>query len=187
MKTFKLCVLFALAGVGLAATAPKAAAQVDIHVGIGAPVAPVVVAPAPVVVAPEPVAVAPVCPYGYYNYAPYNCAAFGYYGPQWFVSGVFIGAGPWFHGPVGFHAYVDRSFDPRFGYRGYCPRRGERADWGRHSGWERNFHGNEEHVEYRHDNGHHYGQYKEHDHGHADDHGHGHDDDHGHGRGHDRD
>ena len=40
----------------------------------------------------------PACPYGYYDYAPYRCAPYGYYGPEWFNGGVFIGAGPWFHG-----------------------------------------------------------------------------------------
>ena len=40
----------------------------------------------------------PVCEYGYYDYAPYPCAPYGYYGPSWFSSGVFIGAGPWYHG-----------------------------------------------------------------------------------------
>ena len=39
----------------------------------------------------------PVCSYGYYDYAPYSCAPYGYYGPQWFDGGVFIGAGPWYH------------------------------------------------------------------------------------------
>ena len=43
---------------------------------------------------------APVCPYGYFDYAPYNCAPYGYYGPEWFTGGVFIGAGPWFHAPA---------------------------------------------------------------------------------------
>ena len=42
---------------------------------------------------------APACPYGYYDYAPYNCSPYGYYGPDWFRGGLFIGAGPWFHGP----------------------------------------------------------------------------------------
>ncbi|MGC0774126.1 MAG: hypothetical protein WB543_14430, partial [Candidatus Acidiferrum sp.] len=40
----------------------------------------------------------PVCVYGYYSYYPYACAPYGYYGPDWFYDGVFIGAGPWFHG-----------------------------------------------------------------------------------------
>ena len=42
----------------------------------------------------------PACPYGYYDVAPYNCAPYGYYGSEWFSGGVFIGAGPWFHGPT---------------------------------------------------------------------------------------
>src|ERR1700676_3023517 len=41
---------------------------------------------------------APVCTYGYYDYSPYACAPYGYYGPDWFAGGVFIGAGPWYHG-----------------------------------------------------------------------------------------
>lgn len=66
----------------------------------------------------------PVCPYGYYDYAPYYCAPYGYYGPDWFVGGVFVGAGPWFHGPHGFAGHVDNRFDPRRGYRGPRPERG---------------------------------------------------------------
>ena len=49
-------------------------------------------------VGPGYVGPAPVCAYGYYSYYPYACAPYGYYGPQWFVGGVFIGAGPWYHG-----------------------------------------------------------------------------------------
>ena len=152
-------------------SASKSSAEVQISVNIG---------------------VEPVCPYGYYNYAPYGCAPFGYYGPTWFSGGVFLGAGPWFHGPVGFRGYIDRTYDPRFGYHGPFPVRGEHADWGHHRGWEKQFRGHEYREEYRHDNGHHYGQYKDHDdhddHGHGN--GHGHDKgDHGngHGHGHDRD
>ena len=40
----------------------------------------------------------PACPYGYYSDYPYACAPYGYYGPSYFAGGVFIGAGPWFHG-----------------------------------------------------------------------------------------
>ena len=43
----------------------------------------------------------PVCEYGYYGYAPYACAPYGYYGPSYFLGGVFIGAGPWFRGGYG--------------------------------------------------------------------------------------
>ena len=177
MKGSRLLVVAAVAALSLAGAGPHAGAQVSVHVQIGS---------------------APVCPYGYFDYAPYSCAPFGYYGPQWFRGRVFLGAGPWFAGPEGFHGYVDRGFDPRFGYRGRFPERAERADWGRHEGWERHFRGNDMHEEYRHDNGHHYGQYKDHDNGHGnghgDDrghgrgndngHGHGHDDDHGHGHDH---
>ena len=67
----------------------------------------------------------PICPYGYYEVPPYNCAPDGYYGPEWFVNGVFIGAGPWFHGPERFYGHVDHALDYRKGYRGPMPARGE--------------------------------------------------------------
>jgi hypothetical protein len=67
----------------------------------------------------------PACPYGYYGYAPYNCAPYGYYGPQWFNGGIFIGAGRWFHGPRGFHGYVNNHYDPHYGYHGPYPHHGE--------------------------------------------------------------
>ena len=74
------------------------------------------------------IGVAPDCPYGYYDVAPYGCAPAGYYGPEWFSGGVFIGAGPWFHGPAGFHGHVDNHFDPHHGYHGPVPGRGEKPD-----------------------------------------------------------
>jgi len=70
------------------------------------------------------IGVAPVCPYGYFDYAPYDCAPYGYYGPDWFVGGVFFGAGPWFRGPAGFHGHVDNRYDPRHGYHGPVPDHG---------------------------------------------------------------
>jgi hypothetical protein len=70
---------------------------------------------------------APACPYGYYDFAPYNCAPYGYYGPEWFSGGVFIGAGPWFHGAHDFYGHVDNRFDPHHGYHGPHPERGDRA------------------------------------------------------------
>ena len=165
MKALRIALVAFSAGAPCALIAPSAKAQVSINVQIGA---------------------APVCPYGYFNYAPYSCAPFGYYGPEWFTGGIFIGAGPWFRGPEGFHGYVDHDYDPRFGYHGYMPARGEHADWGRHEGWERHWHGNEFREEH-HDNGHHYGEYKHDDDDHGHGHGHGHDDDHcDHGHGHDR-
>ncbi len=68
----------------------------------------------------------PVCPYGYYEGPPYNCAPDGYYGPEWFSGGVFLGAGPWFHGPRRFYGHVDHALDYREGYHGSFPARGER-------------------------------------------------------------
>src|SRR6266850_5251455 len=67
--------------------------------------------------------VAPVCAYGYYGYAPYACAPYGYYGPDWFVGGVFIGAGRWFHGyrGPGFYSrpgFYGRGFYVRPGFVG---------------------------------------------------------------------
>jgi hypothetical protein len=66
----------------------------------------------------------PGCPYGYFDYAPYDCAPYGYYGPDWFNGGLFIGAGPWFHGPHGFYGHVDNRYDPHHGYHGPMPERG---------------------------------------------------------------
>jgi hypothetical protein len=97
--------LFASAiGIGITATAPKAKAQVGVEVGV-----------------------APDCPYGYYDVPPYNCAPYGYYGPEWFSGGVFIGAGKWFHGPENFYGNVDTRFHPEHGYQGAFPARGEKA------------------------------------------------------------
>ena len=67
------------------------------------------------------VGLAPDCPYGYFDYSPYDCAPYGYYGPDWFVGGAFIGAGPWFRGPQGFFGHVDNRFDPHNGYAGPAP------------------------------------------------------------------
>jgi hypothetical protein len=103
MAKVKMLVLsvFAIAVLSLAPAAPT---QVAVGVDVGVP---------------------PVCPYGYFDYAPYDCAPYGYYGPDWFIGGVFIGAGPWFHGPRGFYGHVDNRFDPRNGYHGPLPQRGE--------------------------------------------------------------
>lgn len=73
------------------------------------------------------VGIAPDCPYGYFDAAPYDCAPYGYYGPDWFAGGVFVGAGPWFRGPRTFYGHVDNRFDPHNGYAGPLPGRGERA------------------------------------------------------------
>src|SRR6266536_5603003 len=60
----------------------------------------------------------PECVYGYYSYYPYACAPYGYYGPDYFLGGIFIGAGPWYN-------YYGHSYYGRGDYgRGYYPRRG---------------------------------------------------------------
>jgi hypothetical protein len=111
----------------------------------------------------------PVCEWGYYPYYPYACAPYGYWGPEWFVSGVFIGAGPWYHfyylhpglwvgfrsGPafVRFHDHDFRRFDAdrgfrRFDHDGFRSGRdfrrfdGDRRSWGGERGFrEREFRG----------------------------------------------
>lgn len=105
MNGFKYLALVAVAGVCFTVTAPKIEAQVSIGVDIGS---------------------APDCPYGYYDAAPYGCAPYGYYGPEWFTGGVFVGAGPWFHGPDNFQGNVDNSFDPNHGYNGPRPKVGDK-------------------------------------------------------------
>ena len=118
MRVFTF-ILAAAATIGLTAMTPKAQAQVGISVGVE-----------------------PVCPYGYYDVPPYACAPPGYYGPEWFLNGVFIGAGPWFHGPHDFHGWVDNHFHPEHGYHGPMPARGEHAEPGRRVD-AAHFHGNE--------------------------------------------
>ena len=70
----------------------------------------------------------PQCAYGYYGYSPYSCAPYGYYGPEWFSNGYFIGAGPWFRS-----GYRRQEVRPDFDDReyGYGERRGYRRDYGR--------------------------------------------------------
>ena len=88
--------LMLLSVLGLSLMAAPAAQAAPVVVGVGIGVAPVYVGPPP------------VCPYGYYSYYPYACAPYGYYGPEWFSGGVFIGAGPWFHGFVGRPGFAGR-------------------------------------------------------------------------------
>jgi hypothetical protein len=99
------------------------------------------VAPAQVSVGVN-IGVAPVCPYGYFDYAPYDCAPYGYYGPDWFVGGVFVGAGPWFHGRRGFWGHVDNRYDPNHGYHGPLPERGARPFYHFQGNEARDGHGN---------------------------------------------
>ncbi len=120
MTSPKCLALVAVAGLCFAASAPKTEAQVTVSVGA-----------------------APVCPYGYYDYAPYKCAPYGFYGPEWFSGGVFIGAGPWFHGPEHFQGHVDNHFDAQRGYKGPYPERGEAPRPENRVDHMSSFHGNE--------------------------------------------
>jgi hypothetical protein len=98
---------------------PVAYSQGQVSVGVG-------VGPVGVVVGHPYIAGPPVCAYGYYDYYPYACAPYGYYGPDYFIDGVFIGAGPWYH--WGHPAWFwDR------GYRGWG-----REGW-RHEAWEHGY------------------------------------------------
>ena len=104
MNGIKFLAIAVLAGAALTMGAPKTEAQISVSIGV-----------------------APACPYGYYDYAPYRCAVYGYYGPEWFHGRTFIGAGPWFHGSANFHGHVNNGFDPQHGYNGRVPENGERA------------------------------------------------------------
>ena len=115
LKTL-LCTSALLAGMAMT---PAAKAQIVVGVGIG---------------------IQPVCSYGYYDYAPYNCSPDGYYGPQWFNNGVFIGAGQWHRGGTNFRGDVNNRYDPQHGYKGNMPARGEVAS---HRGAAPSFKGNE--------------------------------------------
>lgn len=86
--------------------------------------------------APAYVGPAPVCDYGYYPYAPYACAPYGYYGPDWFDGGVFIGAGPWFHGFYGRPGFYGHG--GFYGGRGFY---GRGDDHFEHGGFRGGFHG----------------------------------------------
>jgi hypothetical protein len=120
VNIFKYLVLTLVAGICFMVSTPTAQAQVSVEIGA-----------------------APVCPYGYHDIPPYECAPYGYYGPEWFVGGVFIGAGPWFHGPASFRGHVDRRFDFHRGYRGPMPARGERPEPARRLDKIPHFKGNE--------------------------------------------
>jgi hypothetical protein len=103
MKVLSVLKSLAISAVAITAMGATSVSSSQVTVGIG---------------------VAPVCPYGYFDYAPYDCAPYGYYGPDWFTDGIFIGAGPWFHGHAGWYGHVDNRFDPRHGYNGPLPGHG---------------------------------------------------------------
>src|ERR1035437_5462408 len=105
MIRFKYLVLATFVGACFTVAAPKIQAQVSVNIGV-----------------------APDCPYGYYDTAPYGCAPYGYYRPEWFSGGVFIGAGPWFHGSDDFRGHVNNRFHPEHGYKGPAPKVGDKPE-----------------------------------------------------------
>ena len=104
MRYLKYCALVAVLMV------PLAYSQAEVRWGVG------------IGVGPGYVAGPPVCEYGYYDYSPYACAPYGYYGPQWFSGGVFIGAGPWYHSYLGRGGYYGR--EGYYGRSGFYGREG---------------------------------------------------------------
>ncbi len=132
-----------LALLGLLAL-PLAYSQAEVRFGVG------------IGFGPGYVAGPPSCAYGYYSEYPYSCAPYGYYGPSYFVNGIFIGAGPWYHGysrpyyanPYYGHQYYGRSYYDRSYYgRSYSDRRYENHGWDNRRGYngrdrDRDFHGN---------------------------------------------
>ena len=125
----------ALLGILFLTAGSAHAAQVAVGVRVG---------PVGVAVGPEP-----VCAYGYYPYYPYGCAPVGYWGPNYFVGGIFIGAGPWFHGwghPYGWYVRPGYAYRPGWAYRPGPVYRGAPAHGfvGGHEAWHGNaggFHG----------------------------------------------
>ena len=113
MRHLRLVFFIALLAVALGFST-QAQARVFVGVGIGPVIAPVPYAYGP-----------PVCDYGYYDYYPYACAPYGFYGPDWFAGGIFIGAGPWFH-----HGWYPGVYRGGFGYRGGIAYRGGYAPRG---------------------------------------------------------
>ncbi len=98
----------------LAGLALAPAVQAQIVVDIGAP---------------------PVCSYGYYDYAPYACAPYGFYGPGYFYGGVFLGMGPWAGWGYG-HGWGSHRFSNGGGgsYRGGGGEAAGRSNYARGSG-----------------------------------------------------
>jgi len=88
--------------VAAVALAPAPAANAQVFIGIGGP--------------------PPVCQWGYYDYAPYACSPYGYYGSGYFYNGIFLGMGPWAGWGYGHGWGGHRFYDDGGGrYRGGGP------------------------------------------------------------------
>ncbi len=126
----------------------------------------------------------PVCEWGFYPDYPFGCAPYGYYGPEWFADGVFIGAGPWYNfyyaRPAYYRPYYVRSVwyvnrfhdrdrfvfrDERFhdrdrGFRGFREDEFREHDFDRGRGFreDREFHDHGRHEGWDHGRGHERGE-----------------------------
>src|ERR1035441_75805 len=120
MNGLRILALAAVAGICFMATNPKTQAQVGVEIGV-----------------------APVCPYGYYDVPPSDCPPYASYHPECFTGGVFIGAGPWFHGADNFRGHVNNRFHPEHGYSGPRPARGDKPEPGKRLDKVAHFKGNE--------------------------------------------
>ena len=112
MRGFKWLVCASALLTCLALAPTTASAQVRVGVAIGGPQVGVAIGGPP-----------PVCSWGYYDYYPYACAPYGYYGPGYFYNGIFLGVGPWAywgygHGWGGHRFYGARGGYYHGGYRG---------------------------------------------------------------------
>jgi hypothetical protein len=85
---------------------PLAYSQAQVRIGIG--------------FGPGYVAGPPACAYGYYSDYPYACAPYGFYGPSYFENGIFIGAGPFYHGYS--RPYYGGSYNGSYYGRSYSGR-----------------------------------------------------------------
>ena len=134
MRHTKILGLAAVLGILLMIPAASTQAQVRVGVAVG----PVAVGVGPAYIGPPP-----ICAYGYYPYAPYACAPYGYYGPEWFDNGIFLGVGPWYgwgwhhgwdRGGWGRGYYGGRGFDGRGFHGGGDFHGGFRGNGGFHGG-----------------------------------------------------
>ena len=108
MRTLKMFIGTTAVLLGLA-LAPRAESQVVVEIGIQ-----------------------PVCQYGYFDYEPYSCAPYGFYGPGYFYNGIFLGMGPWAGWGYG-HGWGRHRF-MEAGGGSYHGRGGELAIHGRYAG-----------------------------------------------------
>ena len=100
MRGYTLLLLTAVVGIAFYATAPTTVAQVSVDIGV-----------------------APDCPYGYYDVRSLRLRSLRLLRFGAVPGGVFIGAGPWFHGSENFQGHVNNrcQIADHCRYRGATP------------------------------------------------------------------